>query len=119
MLSRVARRLVGCVRRDHDDLRENRLETVMVSRLDSEAFVILLPHIDSPEVVSSDFLGSRRAGIIDGLATIVTDQKAVLYVWYDNEYGYSCQVIRVLEEMSGVHAPIFPPILVEALEPVA
>jgi diguanylate cyclase len=50
MLSRVARRLVGCVRRDHDDLRENRLETVMVSRLDSEAFVILLPHIDSPEV---------------------------------------------------------------------
>ena len=50
MLSRVARRLVGCVRRDHDDLRENRLETVMVSRLDSEAFVILLPHIDTPEV---------------------------------------------------------------------
>jgi diguanylate cyclase len=50
MLSRVARRLVGCVRRDHDDLRESRLETVMISRLDSEAFVILLPHIDSPEV---------------------------------------------------------------------
>jgi diguanylate cyclase len=50
MLSRVARRLVGCVRRDHDDLRENRLETVMVSRLGSEAFVILLPHIDAPEV---------------------------------------------------------------------
>ncbi len=50
MLSRVARRLVGCVRRDHDDLRDNRLETVMVSRLDSEAFVILLPHIDTPDV---------------------------------------------------------------------
>ena len=50
MLSRVARRLVGCVRRDHDDLRENRLETVLVSRLDSEGFVILLPHIDSPAV---------------------------------------------------------------------
>ena len=63
MLSRVARRLVGCVRRDHDDLRENRLETVMVSRLDSEAFVILLPHIDSPEVAE---LVARR--VLDAMA---------------------------------------------------
>ena len=63
MLSRVARRLVGCVRRDHDDLRENRLETVMVSRLDSEAFVILLPHIDAPEVAE---LVARR--VLDAMA---------------------------------------------------
>ncbi|MDJ0322253.1 glyceraldehyde-3-phosphate dehydrogenase [Cryobacterium sp. PH31-AA6] len=67
-----------------------------------------IDYIDSPEVVSSDFLGSRRAGIVDGLATITTDHKAVLYVWYDNEYGYSCQVIRVLEEMAGAHPPAFP-----------
>jgi glyceraldehyde 3-phosphate dehydrogenase len=77
-----------------------------------------IDYIDSPEVVSSDFLGSRRAGIVDGLATIVTEQKAVLYVWYDNEFGYSCQVIRVLEEMAGVHAPIYPAIAA-VLEPVA
>ncbi|TFD55230.1 glyceraldehyde-3-phosphate dehydrogenase [Cryobacterium frigoriphilum] len=64
--------------------------------------------IDSPEVVSSDFLGSRRAGIVDGLATIATGNKVVLYVWYDNEFGYSCQVIRVLEEMAQVQAPTFP-----------
>ncbi|SDK66389.1 glyceraldehyde 3-phosphate dehydrogenase [Cryobacterium psychrotolerans] len=64
--------------------------------------------IDSPEVVSTDFLGSRRAGIVDGLATIVTAKKAILYVWYDNEFGYSCQVIRVLEEMAGVNPPAFP-----------
>ena len=75
-----------------------------------------IDYIDSPEVVSSDFLGSRRAGIVDGLATICTDTKAVLYVWYDNEYGYSCQVIRVLEEMAGVQPPAFPKVL---SEPVA
>ncbi len=62
-----------------------------------------IDYIDSPEVVSTDFLGSRRAGIVDGLATICTGNKAILYVWYDNEFGYSCQVIRVLEEMAGVH----------------
>ena len=67
-----------------------------------------IDYIDSPEVVSTDFLGSRRAGIVDGLATIVTANKAILYVWYDNEFGYSCQVIRVLEEMAGVHPPAFP-----------
>ncbi len=66
--------------------------------------------IDSPEVVSSDFVGSRRAGIVDGLATISTDKHLVLYVWYDNEFGYSCQVVRVMEEMAGVHPLQFPPL---------
>ncbi|WP_370739493.1 glyceraldehyde-3-phosphate dehydrogenase [Arthrobacter glacialis] len=64
--------------------------------------------IDSPEVVSSDFVGSRRAGIVDGLATISNDKHLVLYVWYDNEFGYSCQVVRVMEEMAGVHPRAFP-----------
>ena len=33
----------------------------------------------------------------------------VLYVWYDNEYGYSCQVVRVLERMAGTHPAVVPP----------
>lgn len=67
-----------------------------------------IDYIDSPEVVSTDFVGSRRAGIVDGLATIANDTFLVLYVWYDNEFGYSCQVVRVMEEMAGVHPPAFP-----------
>ncbi|MBO1270001.1 glyceraldehyde-3-phosphate dehydrogenase, partial [Arthrobacter sp. PO-11] len=63
---------------------------------------------DSPEVVSTDFVGSRRAGIVDSLATISNDKHLVLYVWYDNEFGYSCQVVRVMEEMAGVNRPFFP-----------
>jgi len=77
-----------------------------------------IDYIDSPEVVSSDFLGSRRAGIVDGLATIANGSKVILYVWYDNEFGYSCQVVRVLEEMAGVLAPAFPSAMVEELEAV-
>lgn len=64
--------------------------------------------IDSPEVVSTDFVGSRRTGIIDGLATVSTDKNLILYVWYDNEFGYSCQVVRVMEEMAGANRPSFP-----------
>lgn len=67
-----------------------------------------IDYIDSPEVVSSDFVGSRRAGIVDGLATISHDKHLVLYVWYDNEFGYSCQVVRVMEEIAGVHPKSFP-----------
>ncbi|TFC29336.1 glyceraldehyde-3-phosphate dehydrogenase [Cryobacterium sp. TMT1-3] len=63
---------------------------------------------DSPEVVSTDFVGSRRTGIVDGLATIANETHLVLYVWYDNEFGYSCQVVRVMEEMTGVKRRSFP-----------
>ncbi|MFJ4219492.1 glyceraldehyde-3-phosphate dehydrogenase [Curtobacterium luteum] len=66
-------------------------------------------YVESPEVVSSDFLGSRKAGVVDGLATIADGgRQVVVYVWYDNEYGYSRQVVRVLETMSGQRVPTLP-----------
>ncbi|MFE6963896.1 glyceraldehyde-3-phosphate dehydrogenase [Agromyces sp. NPDC057679] len=67
-----------------------------------------IDYIESPEVVSTDFVGSNRAGIVDGLATIADGTDAVLYVWYDNEYGYSCQVVRVIEAMAGTHPVVLP-----------
>lgn len=76
-----------------------------------------IDYIDSPEVVSTDFIGSRRAGIVDGLATIATGKNAVVYVWYDNEFGYSCQVVRVIEELAGTHPLAVP--AVAATEPEA
>jgi len=57
-------------------------------------------YVESSEVVSTDFVGNNRAGIVDGLATITTGHHVVVYVWYDNEYGYSSQVVRMLEHMA-------------------
>jgi len=62
----------------------------------------------SPEVVSSDLVGNRHACIVDGVATIVKDNKAVLYVWYDNEFGYACQVVRVVQKWAGISYPLIP-----------
>jgi len=56
----------------------------------------------STEVVSTDFVGTPEPAIFDSVATIVEDNRCVLYVWYDNEYGYSTQVLRVLQEMAGL-----------------
>ena len=69
-----------------------------------------IDYVESPEIVSTDFVGSNRAGIVDGLATIATGDTAVVYVWYDNEYGYSCQVVRIVEQLAGSH-PVHLPAL--------
>jgi glyceraldehyde 3-phosphate dehydrogenase len=62
----------------------------------------------APDAVSSDFIGSRHASIVDAGATKVEGDNAILYLWYDNEFGYSCQVIRVVQHVSGVEYPTFP-----------
>ena len=62
----------------------------------------------SPEVVSTDFVGSRHACIFDAQATIANGNQVVLYLWYDNEFGYSCQVHRVLERMAGIRFAVYP-----------
>ncbi|MBX9470427.1 glyceraldehyde-3-phosphate dehydrogenase [Microcella sp.] len=80
-------------------LRETSLHSELRQQID---------YIESPEVVSTDFIGSHRAGIVDGLATICTGDNLIVYVWYDNEYGYSSQVVRVLETMAGSHPTVVP-----------
>nr|WP_281419271.1 glyceraldehyde-3-phosphate dehydrogenase [Marinobacterium ramblicola] len=63
---------------------------------------------NSPEAVSSDFVGSRAAGVVDGLATIASGKSCVLYVWYDNEFGYSCQVVRLAQRIAKCTLPAYP-----------
>ncbi|MFZ2948599.1 MAG: glyceraldehyde-3-phosphate dehydrogenase [Desulfuromonadaceae bacterium] len=67
-----------------------------------------IDYTNSPEVVSSDFVGSRHAGVVDSLATIADGSRCVLYVWYDNEFGYSCQVVRMVQQMAGLDLPTLP-----------
>ena len=58
----------------------------------------------SQELVSSDIIGNPSPSVFDSPATIVSaDGKSlVLYVWYDNEYGYTRQVMRLGKYISGV-----------------
>ena len=83
----------------NDYLRQVALHSELVNQIDYTA---------STEIVSSDLVGSRHAGVVDSQATIVEDDRAVLYVWYDNEFGYSCQVVRVAEAMAGLKVPNLP-----------
>ncbi len=67
-----------------------------------------IDYTNSPEAVSTDMVGSCYAGVVDALATIVQGNRCVLYVWYDNEYGYSYQVVRIVEEVSGMNLEHWP-----------
>jgi len=58
----------------------------------------------SNELVSTDCIGDSCACIYDSPATQVSKDKKgiVLYAWYDNEYGYTCQVTRLAKHISQV-----------------
>lgn len=58
----------------------------------------------SNELVSADIVGRPSSSIFDSPATIVSGdgKNIVLYVWYDNEYGYSRQVMRLGKYVSKV-----------------
>lgn len=56
------------------------------------------------ELVSSDIVGNPHSSIVDGAATIISPKgkHGVIYIWYDNEYGYTHQVIRFAKHLAGV-----------------
>lgn len=61
------------------------------------------------ELVSNDIIGNGCCSVYDSPATIIhPDKKSiVLYVWYDNEYGYTRQVIRLAKHVSKVRRPTY------------
>ena len=63
----------------------------------------------SNELVSNDIIGNVCASVFDSNATIVSEDglNCVIYSWYDNEYGYTKQVIRVAKYISKVRRLIY------------
>lgn len=62
-----------------------------------------------PELVSSDIIGNVCCSVFDSNATIVSNdgKRVVLYAWYDNEYGYTKQVIRLAKYITKVRRAIY------------
>jgi glyceraldehyde 3-phosphate dehydrogenase len=62
-----------------------------------------------PELVSSDIIGNTCCSVYDSHATIVSKdgKNVVLYAWYDNEFGYTKQVIRLAKHITKVQRRIY------------
>ncbi|WP_324411299.1 ArsJ-associated glyceraldehyde-3-phosphate dehydrogenase [Saliniramus sp.] len=51
-------------------------------------------------LVSIDYAGDTRSGIVDGPSTLVTDGTLLkIYAWYDNEMGFSCRMVDLACKM--------------------
>ena len=61
------------------------------------------------EMVSNDIIGNVCCAVFDSPATIVSNdgKNVVLYTWYDNEYGYTKQVIRLAKYIAKVRRSIY------------
>ena len=62
-----------------------------------------------PELVSNDIIGNPCCSVFDSPATILSPdgKNVVLYTWYDNEFGYTKQVIRLAKYVAKVRRLIY------------
>jgi glyceraldehyde 3-phosphate dehydrogenase len=62
-----------------------------------------------PEMVSNDIIGNTCCSVFDSNATIVSNdgKNVVIYAWYDNEFGYTKQVIRMAKYITKVQRAIY------------
>lgn len=62
-----------------------------------------------PELVSNDIIGNTCCSVYDSHATLVSpdNKNVVLYTWYDNEFGYTKQVIRLAKHVAKVRRLIY------------
>ena len=68
----------------------------------------IVGYVNSPEIVSTDFYSSPFASIIDSQATIASGNRITLYCWYDNEYGYSKQVVNLAKKIANIKMQRLP-----------
>lgn len=68
----------------------------------------IIGYVNSSEIVSTDFYSSPFASIIDSHATIASNKSITLYCWYDNEYGYSKQVLGLVKKVANITLPRLP-----------
>ena len=82
-----------------DDLNKFLRNAAVYSKFQKQIDYTIFP------VVSADLGKSVYSGIVDSMATLVRENHAVLYVWYDNEYGYSHQVKRIIKKVCSETIP--------------
>jgi len=58
----------------------------------------ILEYTEEP-LVSSDFIHNQYSAIVDGLSTMAIGDLVKVLAWYDNEWGYSCRMVDMLEKM--------------------
>ena len=91
------------------EVTKEQLNEVMKDAALNGNLVEQIQYVNSNEFVSTDVIGNPCPSVFDSQATIVGPDKKniVLYVWYDNEYGYTRQVIRFSKYIAEVRRMVY------------
>src|SRR4051794_30963295 len=65
---------------------------------DKDGWEGILQYTEDP-IVSSDIVGNSHSCIIDGLSTMAHGNQVKVIGWYDNEWGYSCRCVDLVEKL--------------------
>jgi glyceraldehyde 3-phosphate dehydrogenase (phosphorylating) len=68
------------------------------SAANSDHWAGILQYTEVP-IVSSDIVGNSYSCIIDGLSTMAHGNQVKVIGWYDNEWGYSCRLVDVIDRL--------------------
>ena len=78
------------------------IKATMKAAAESEEFKGIIGYTEDA-IVSSDIINDSRTSIFDAGAGIMLNPTFVkLVAWYDNEWGYSCKVLDLIEHMAKV-----------------
>ena len=84
------------------DVDKGNLNSYLKSMAFHSKYREIIGFVNSSEIVSTDFYSSPFASIVDSQATITSGNRVTLYCWYDNEYGYSKQVINLTKKVANI-----------------
>ena len=90
------------------DVDKENLNSYLKSMAFHSKYREIIGYVNSSEIVSTDFYSSPFASIIDSQATITSGNRVTLYCWYDNEYGYSKQVINLAKKVANIELERLP-----------
>ena len=65
---------------------------------DKDGFQGILRYSDDP-IVSTDIVGSEYSSIFDSELTMARGNEVKVFGWYDNEWGYSCRLVDLVERL--------------------
>jgi glyceraldehyde 3-phosphate dehydrogenase len=70
-------------------------------------FVEQIHYSNDTEYVSTSAIGMTHTSVVDAPSNLISNdgKSATIYAWYDNEYGYCCQVVRLAKHLSKVRRP--------------
>jgi glyceraldehyde 3-phosphate dehydrogenase len=68
------------------------------SAADNDGWDGILEYTEDP-IVSSDIIGNPASCVIDSLSTMAHGNQVKVIGWYDNEWGYSCRLVDVIDRL--------------------